>query len=168
MLSSHLCVGLPKGLFPSDLQPKPCKHLTHSCHMPPPHPPWFNHLNCIRCRYEYTNRFSVPSTINLWQRIRICFESRPLNRLSEILLWFSAVPPGESGHWCLHIQYGNAVTSPSDLSRGLLGCNPEDGGSMDLRNVSILPQNYTASKLKKELESSLPWKPETSLHPFCH
>jgi len=31
-------------------------------------------------------------------------------------------------------------------NRGLLGCDPEDGGSMVLRNVGILPQKYTASK----------------------
>jgi hypothetical protein len=27
--------------------------------------------------------------------------------------------------------------------------NPEDGGSMDLRNVSILPQHYTALQVRR-------------------
>jgi hypothetical protein len=27
--------------------------------------------------------------------------------------------------------------------------NPEDGGNMDLRNVGILPQHYTASQLRR-------------------
>jgi len=30
--------------------------------------------------------------------------------------------------------------------------NPEDGGSMELRNVGILPQHYTASKPSTRLE----------------
>jgi hypothetical protein len=45
LLSSHLRLGLPNGLLPSDFQPKPCKHLPlpHSSH-----PPWFNYRNNIR------------------------------------------------------------------------------------------------------------------------
>jgi len=39
----------------------------------------------------------------------------------------------------------------------------EDGGSMDLWNVGILPQHYTASQLRKlRLETSLLWKPQNS------
>jgi hypothetical protein len=39
----------------------------------------------------------------------------------------------------------------------------EDGGSMILRNVGILPQRYTMSGPRKpRLESSSPWKPQTS------
>jgi hypothetical protein len=41
----------------------------------------------------------------------------------------------------------------------LLLCG-EDGGSLDLRNIGILPQHYTASKFRRpRLESSPPWKP---------
>jgi hypothetical protein len=37
----------------------------------------------------------------------------------------------------------------------------EDGGSMDLWSVGILPQHYTASQLRRpRFESSLPWKPQ--------
>jgi len=32
-----------------------------------------------------------------------------------------------------------------DASRGLLGCDPEDGGSMTLLNTGILPDHYTVS-----------------------
>jgi len=36
--------------------------------------------------------------------------------------------------------------------------HPEDAGSMDLRNVGILPQAYTALQLRRPwLESLLPW-----------
>jgi len=39
--------------------------------------------------------------------------------------------------------------------------HPADGGSMDLRNVTILPQNYTASQpSRSRLESSPPWIPQ--------
>jgi len=39
--------------------------------------------------------------------------------------------------------------------------NPEDGGSMDLWNVGILPQHYTGSQLwRPRFESSPPWKPQ--------
>jgi len=36
ILSSHLCLGIPSGLFPSGLPTKPCIHLcfTHTCYMP--------------------------------------------------------------------------------------------------------------------------------------
>jgi len=34
--------------------------------------------------------------------------------------------------------------------------HPEDGGSMDLRNVSILPHNITRRHKAEELESSPP------------
>jgi len=38
-------------------------------------------------------------------------------------------------------------------------CHPEDGGSMDLWNVGILPQHYTVSQLRRpRLERSPPWK----------
>jgi len=41
---------------------------------------------------------------------------------------------------------------------------PEDGGSMDLRNVGILPQHFTALKSSRrpQLESSPPWEPQIS------
>jgi hypothetical protein len=41
--------------------------------------------------------------------------------------------------------------------------NPEDGGIMDLWNVGILPQYYTASQTgRPRFESSLPWEPQKS------
>jgi hypothetical protein len=41
--------------------------------------------------------------------------------------------------------------------------NPEDGGSMDLWNVDILPQHYTMSQPRRpRLESSSPWKLQIS------
>ena len=38
ILSTHLCLGLPSGLFPSDSSPGPYTQglLTHMCHMPSP------------------------------------------------------------------------------------------------------------------------------------
>jgi hypothetical protein len=40
---------------------------------------------------------------------------------------------------------------------------PEDGSSMDLWNVGILPQHYTVSQPRKpRLETSSPWKPQSS------
>jgi len=36
--------------------------------------------------------------------------------------------------------------------------HPEDGGSMELRNVGFLPQHYTTSQLRRtRLETSPPW-----------
>jgi len=41
--------------------------------------------------------------------------------------------------------------------------HPEDGGSMDLWNVGILPRHYTESQPKRpRLASSPPWKPQNS------
>jgi hypothetical protein len=53
MLSSHLRLDIPSGLFPLGPQPKPYKQLSpplpHACHMSrSPHPPPFNHHNNIR------------------------------------------------------------------------------------------------------------------------
>jgi len=43
--------------------------------------------------------------------------------------------------------------------------HPEDGGSMVLRNVGILPQHYTASQRRKSrLESLPPWKFQNSAY----
>jgi len=49
-----------------------------------------------------------------------------------------------TGSCCYHniTQYHN----PEDLD---LNLHPEDEGSMDLRNLGILPQHYTASKHRK-------------------
>jgi len=56
------------------------------------------------------------------------------------------------GQCCLHLQ---VVTS-------------EDGGGIVLRNVGVLPQQYTASRLRRpRLESSLPWKPQISHTENC-
>jgi hypothetical protein len=45
--------------------------------------------------------------------------------------------------------------------------NREDGGSMVLRNVDILPHHYTASQpLGPQLERSSPWTPHTSECPY--
>jgi hypothetical protein len=42
--------------------------------------------------------------------------------------------------------------------------HPKDGRTMDLWNVGILPQHYTASQpIRPRLEISLPWKPQ-NLH----
>jgi hypothetical protein len=52
-----------------------------------------------------------------------------------------------------------------DLHRreNLIPLHPENGGSMALRNVGILPQHYTASKPRRpRFESSPPWKPHIS------
>jgi hypothetical protein len=41
--------------------------------------------------------------------------------------------------------------------------HPEDGGSMHLRNVGILPQHHTASQPRRPLlKTSPPWKPQNS------
>jgi hypothetical protein len=56
ILSSHLYVGLPSGLFPSDFPPKSYMHSfsPNVCYMPCPcHPPWFDHS-------DYT-----------WQRVQV-------------------------------------------------------------------------------------------------
>jgi hypothetical protein len=46
--------------------------------------------------------------------------------------------------------------------------NPEDGGSMDLWNVGILPQHYTASQPRRPwLETSPPWKSQNSNFHTC-
>jgi len=49
MLSSHLCLGFPSGLFPSGFPPpKPCMHLSypHTCYMPrPPHSRFYRQNN---------------------------------------------------------------------------------------------------------------------------
>jgi hypothetical protein len=39
---------------------------------------------------------------------------------------------------------------------------PEDGGSMDLWNVGILPQHYTASQRRRPRLETSPWKPQNS------
>jgi hypothetical protein len=53
--------------------------------------------------------------------------------------------------WCL--SYQNFFKSRSS----------EDGGSMDLRNVGVLPQHYAASQTKRaRLEISPPWQPQNS------
>jgi hypothetical protein len=47
-------------------------------------------------------------------------------------------------------------------------CQPEDGGSMDLRNIGIL-QYYAASQPRRPwLESPLPWKPQISYNFTCY
>jgi hypothetical protein len=52
MLSSHLRIGLPSGLFtigPPNQNSVNTSSLSHACHMShPPRPPWFNHPNNIR------------------------------------------------------------------------------------------------------------------------
>jgi hypothetical protein len=65
MLSSHLRLGLPSGLFPSGL---PTKTFPHACHMSrPPHPPWFKHPNNTRWRIPAMkfHHFAIFSTISL-------------------------------------------------------------------------------------------------------
>ena len=50
MLSSHLCLGLPSGLFLSDFPTKPCMHLSSPICATCPHPShssWFDHPNNI-------------------------------------------------------------------------------------------------------------------------
>jgi len=44
--------------------------------------------------------------------------------------------------------------------------NPEDGGSMDLWNVGILPQHYTASQPRRwrQYGPLKRWYPTTTLH----
>jgi hypothetical protein len=44
--------------------------------------------------------------------------------------------------------------------------NPEDGGSMDLRNVGILPQHYTASQHRRWRQHGPQkrWYPTTTQH----
>jgi hypothetical protein len=45
----------------------------------------------------------------------------------------------------------------------------EDGGSMDLWNVGVLLQQYTASRPRRpRLESSSPWKPPISMFNLLH
>jgi hypothetical protein len=51
ILSTHLRLGLPSGLFPSGFPhqyPICISRLPHSCYMLcPPHPPWFHHSNYV-------------------------------------------------------------------------------------------------------------------------
>jgi hypothetical protein len=55
ILSSHLCLGLPSGLFCSSFPPKLRTHFSslYLCYMPRlSHPPWLNHPNNIRCSVQ--------------------------------------------------------------------------------------------------------------------
>ena len=60
ILSTHLCLGLPRGLFPP---PKPCMHLSSPLYMLKPHP-------------SYSSRFDHPNSI-WWAQIQIVL-STPL------------------------------------------------------------------------------------------
>jgi hypothetical protein len=71
ILSSHLPLGLPSGLFPSGLPPKPYMHSSspHACHMPcPSHCPWLDHSNYIWRRVQVMKllimQFSLSPTIS--------------------------------------------------------------------------------------------------------
>jgi hypothetical protein len=56
---------------------------------------------------------------------------------------------------------------PTITLHGVRTQKTEDGGSMDLWNVGILPQHYTASEPRRpRLETSPPWKPQKSHAPF--
>jgi hypothetical protein len=58
------------------------------------------------------------------------------------------------GPWCLHLQ---GEDGESKILHG------EDAGGKVLWSVCILPQHYTASRLRKpRFESSSPWKPQIS------
>jgi hypothetical protein len=69
ILSCHLRVGIPSGLFTSASQPK-ClhiSHLAHTCYMPrPSHPPWSDNPNSIWWRVQIMKHlimlFSPPSS----------------------------------------------------------------------------------------------------------
>jgi len=55
ILSSHLRLGLPSGLFPSGFPQKPCIHIssTQTCYMPHlSHSSWFDHQNSIGCAVQ--------------------------------------------------------------------------------------------------------------------
>ena len=56
ILSSHISLGIPSGLFPSGYPPKPCIHLSypHTCYVPRP---------------SYSFRFDHPS--NIWCGLQI-------------------------------------------------------------------------------------------------
>jgi len=41
--------------------------------------------------------------------------------------------------------------------------HPEDGGSMVLQNISIIPHHYTTQLGRPKLESPMLWKPQSSL-----
>jgi hypothetical protein len=57
ILSSHLCLGLPNGLFPSGFVTKILysPHLPHACYIPHPSHPWFNHPMNILWRVQIMN-----------------------------------------------------------------------------------------------------------------
>jgi hypothetical protein len=41
----------------------------------------------------------------------------------------------------------------NDMDINISAIHPEDEGSMDIRNVGILPQHYTASQSRRRLET---------------
>jgi hypothetical protein len=64
------------------------------------------------------------------------------------------------------VSYHN--TTSCRTSEDDLNLQDEDGGSMDLRNVGILPQHYTASQpIRPRLEISAPCKPRNSYPVHC-
>jgi hypothetical protein len=53
ILSSHICIGPPSGIFPSGFLAKFLYDFfgLHECYMPfPSHPPWFDHPNITRVK----------------------------------------------------------------------------------------------------------------------
>jgi len=72
--------------------------------------------------------------------------------------FFWVVPPCSDviGYQCLRLTGERKMGIATPFQ-------PEDGGNMDLRNVSILPQHYTASQSRRPLyETSSKWKPQNS------
>jgi hypothetical protein len=61
ILTSHLCLGLHNGLFPSDF---PAKILPHSCYMScPSHPPWLDNSSVRKTNELRTNKCGPLRTL---------------------------------------------------------------------------------------------------------
>jgi len=58
------------------------------------------------------------------------------------------------------------IVTPCSVVVGYLHIQGEDGDMLDLRNVGILPEHYTASQLRRPRGSSPPWRPQIQL-PAC-
>jgi hypothetical protein len=119
-----------------------CQHFMFYC--------CFERVNCL-----------IRSSGNLVSRARTCQPESALELSLKSKAWFSE-PYSISFLHCTFI--GSSDTRDSMFRRTMLLPSSrwsEDWGSMDLRNVGILPQNYTVSQSKKP-ESSQLWKSQIS------
>jgi hypothetical protein len=93
ILFSHLRLGLPSGLFPSNLPTKtPSTPLPspHACYTSrPPHPPWFNHPNNIRWRIQAVNFIMMQfSPLSVFLPFRSKYPQNPLLKNPQSTLIF--------------------------------------------------------------------------------